>query len=165
MFISGIVAVSENRVMGRDNQLPWHLPADLRHFKAITMGKPILMGRKTFESIGRVLPGRVNVIITSDVNYQAPGCLVAPTIDTALKSVEYCNEVFVIGGASLFQCMMPLIQRLYLTLIHHSFEGDVLFPELDWSAWNEIERINHQPDMENHYAYSFITLNKKEKID
>lgn len=162
MLISGIVAVSENRVIGKNNQLPWHCPADLKHFKEITMGKPILMGRKTFESIGRVLPGRMNIIITSDENYQAPGCIVATTIDTALKAIDYSNEIFVIGGASLFQCMMPLIQRLYLTLIHHSFDGDVFFPEIDWSAWNEIEHVNHKPDEKNPFAYSFITLERKE---
>lgn len=161
MIISGIVAVSENRVIGKNNQLPWNLPADLQHFKNVTMGKPILMGRKTFESIGKVLPGRCNVIISSDESYSAPGCVIANSIATALSAVEYSSEVFVIGGATLFEVMLPEIQRLYLTLIHHQFEGDVYFPEIDWSEWNEIEREDHKSDKENPYSYSFLTLHRK----
>ena len=160
MIISGIVAVSQNRVIGKDNQLPWRLPADLRHFKAITTGKPILMGRKTFESIGRALPNRCNVIITRDESFEAPGCVVANSIEIAVSSVSYSDEIFVIGGAALFQQMLPMIKRLYLTLIHQLFDGDTLFPELDWSEWKEITREDYQPDNQNHYAYSFITYEK-----
>lgn len=159
--ISGIVAVSENQVIGKDNQLPWHLPADLQHFKTITMGRPILMGRKTYESIGKPLPGRCNVIITSDESYQAPGCVIANSIATAFDAVSYSEEVFVIGGAGLFQQVLPQIQRLYLTLIHHQFEGDTFFPEIDWSEWAEIKHENHKPDADNKYAYSFLTLHRK----
>lgn len=161
MNISAIFAMSENRVIGKNNQLPWHLPADLRHFKEITMGKPILMGRKTFESIGKALPGRCNVIITHDENFQAPGCVIATSIKTAIASVEYTDEVFVIGGAKLLDQMLPMIHRIYLTIIHHEFDGDTFFPEINKSEWHEVEREDHLPDKENRYAYSFIVLNKK----
>ena len=130
MRISIIVAMSENRVIGKDNQLPWHLPADLHHFKSLTMGKPILMGRKTHKSIGRVLPGRCNVVITHDKNFQACGCVVANSIRTALAAVSYSDEVFVIGGALLYEQMLSMAQRIYLTIVHHEFEGDVFFPNL-----------------------------------
>lgn len=161
MHIAAIVAISENAVMGKNNQLPWHLPADLQHFKKITMGKPILMGRKTFDSIGRVLPGRCNVIITRDEAFQAPGCVVATSIDTALASVSYCDEIFVIGGAALFQQMLPMVDRLYLTIIHHEFDGDTFFPDINLAEWQETEREDHLPDEVNRYSYSFITLEKK----
>lgn len=161
MHLAAIVAMSENRVIGKDNRLPWHLPADLRHFKEITMGKPILMGRKTYESIGHALPGRVNVVITRDAQFRACGCVVACSIDTALSSVSYSDEVIVIGGALLYQHMMPLFQRIYLTIVHHDFEGDAYFPELDFSEWEEATREDHKADEENGYPYSFITLNRK----
>jgi dihydrofolate reductase len=160
MLISAIVAMSENRVIGKNNQLPWHLPADLQHFKKITMDKPILMGRKTFQSIGRVLPGRCNVIITRDENLQAPGAVVANSIETALSSVGYSSEIFFIGGAALFQQILPKVQRLYITIIHHQFEGDVFFPELNPLEWVEIEKKFHKADAENIYSYSFIVLDR-----
>ncbi len=158
MLISAIVAMSENRVIGKDNQMPWHLPADLRHFKTITMGKPILMGRKTYQSIGHPLPGRCNVIITHDTAFQAPGCVIANSIETALASVSYSDEVFIIGGAILFQQMLSRVQRLYLTIVHHEFVGDAYFPEINLAEWRELDRTDHQADAENKYAYSFLTL-------
>jgi dihydrofolate reductase len=161
MQISAIIAMSENAVIGKNNQLPWHLPADLCHFKNITLGKPILMGRKTFESIGKVLPGRCNVIITRDENFSVPGCVIANSIETALAAVSYANEVFVIGGAALLQQMLPMVSRLYLTIIHHEFDGDVYFPEINLSEWQEVEREDHSPDEVNKYSYSFIVLEKK----
>jgi dihydrofolate reductase len=160
MKIAGIVAMSENRVIGNDNQLPWHLPADLKHFKTITMGKPILMGRKTFESIGRALPGRCNVIITRDESFQAPGCVIANSIETALSAVSYSEEIFIIGGAALFQQMLPMIKRLYITLIHHYFMGDVYLPNINEAEWHETHREDCQPNSENPYSYSFITLDR-----
>ena len=163
MRLSAIVAMSENQVIGKDNQLPWHLPADLAHFKKITMGKPILMGRKTFQSIGKVLPGRCNVIVTHDTAFQANGCVIANSIGTALAAVSYSDEAFVIGGALLFRQMLSRIQRLYLTLIHQDFEGDTFFPEINLSEWIEIQRIDHLADEKNRYAYSFITLDKQKE--
>ena len=161
MFISAIVAMSENRVIGRDNQLPWHLPADMRHFKSLTMNNPILMGRKTFQSIGRALPGRCNIVISRDPHFQACGCVVANSVETALEAIDYSNEAFVIGGALLFEQMMPRIKRIYLTIIHHHFDGDTFFPELDPKEWFEVSREDHDADSENLHPYSFITLERK----
>jgi dihydrofolate reductase len=160
MRLSAIVAMSENRVIGVQNRLPWHLPADLRHFKQITLGKPIIMGRKTFDSIGRPLPGRENIIITRDPHFQAQGCRVVHSIDEALAAVSHCEEVFIIGGAELFKQTMPCMQRLYLTIIHHEFAGDAFFENFDSKHWHEVEKISHAPDNDNSYAYTFITLEK-----
>ena len=161
MRISAICAMSENRVIGHHNKLPWHLPADLRHFKKITMGKPILLGRKTYESIGRPLPERCNVVITRDVDYKAPGCIVVNSIEHALKAVDYSDEVFVIGGALLYHQTLAMTQRLYLTIIHQEFEGDAYFPAVNPDEWSEIERTSYQPDAANPYAYSFVILDRR----
>ena len=161
MRISAIFAMSENRVIGKNNQLPWHLPADLRHFKSLTMGKPILLGRKTYESIGRPLPGRCNLVMTRDAQFQAPGCVIVNSLETALLAAGYSDEIMVIGGAILYQHLLPRTQRLYMTVIHHEFEGDTYFPELNMSEWNEIDRIDYDADEENKYSYSFITCDRK----
>lgn len=161
MRIAAILAMSENRVIGKDNRLPWHLPADLQHFKEITMGKPIIMGRRTYESIGKPLPGRCNVIVSADTTFQACGCVVARSIETALSAVSYSNEVMVIGGALIFQQMLPLIQRLYLTVIHHVFNGDTFFPELNMLEWQQKERVDHPANEKNVYPYSFVTLDRR----
>lgn len=161
MRISAIFAMSENRVIGKNNQLPWHLPADLKHFKQITMGNPILMGRKTYESIGKPLPGRCNIVITRDTNYQAPGCVVVNSVESALAAVKDNDEIFIIGGALLYQETLPLTQRLYMTLIHHSFDGDTFFPALNENEWQEVERTDHPADENNKYSYSFVTLDRK----
>jgi dihydrofolate reductase len=137
------------------------LPAEVQHFKTVTMGKPILMGRKTHQSIGRALPGRCNVIITHDVGFEAGGCVVANSIETALAAVSYSDEIFVIGGAVLYQHMLPLTQRIYMTIVHHQFVGDTYFPGLDLNEWNELDRIAHPADEKNAYPYSFITLERK----
>src|SRR5579872_2871461 len=158
MQISAIVAMSENHVIGKDNKLPWYLPADLKHFKNITLGKPIIMGRKTFESIGKALPDRCNVVVTHDVNFSAPGCIVAYSIETALHAVDYSNEVFIIGGSALFEQLLPQINKLYLTILHHEFEGDTFFPVLDYNEWHEVERVRHEADAANVHAYSFVIL-------
>lgn len=160
MLITAVVAMSENRVIGNNNKLPWHLPADLQHFKAVTMDKPILMGRKTYDSIGRPLPGRCNIIITRDSDFQAAGCVVANSIECALKAAAYSEEACIIGGALLYEQMLPRIERIYMTVIHHNFSGDALFPELNQSEWNEIKREDFQPDEKNNYPYSFVTLDR-----
>ena len=161
MKISAIVAMSENRVIGKDNQLLWHLPADLQHFKRITMGKPILMGRKTYQSIGRPLPGRCNVVITHDPAFEASGCVIANSIETALTAVEYSNEIFVIGGAILYQEMLSLIERIYMTIVHREFTGDAYFPALNSADWQEVERVSHSADEKKQYNFSFISLQRK----
>ncbi len=160
MFLSAIVAMSENRVIGKDNRLPWHLPADLIYFKKTTINKPILMGRKTYESIGRPLPQRKNIIITRDQNFIAPGCQVFNSIDVALASLAEQEEVLIIGGATLYQQMLPRMQRIYLTIIHQQFEGDAFFPEFNMQEWREIERSDHEPDEKNKYPYSFTILDR-----
>src|SRR5262249_43978628 len=157
-IISAIVAMSENRVIGDNNQLPWHLPADLKHFKTLTSGHPILMGRKTYESIGRPLPNRTNIIITRNHAFQAPGCIVIKSIDEAIESAmsKGSDEIFIIGGAEVYKQLMPNIERIYLTIVHEIFEGDAFFPELNPSEWVEKEKVMHDADADNDYAYSFI---------
>jgi dihydrofolate reductase len=160
-MISLIAAMASNRVIGINNTLPWHLPADFKHFKAVTMGKPILMGRKTYESIGHPLPGRTNIIITHNPSYVAEGCHVVNSIEQALTLTEDDAEVMVIGGASFYQQTLPIAQRIYLTIIHHDFKGDAHFVEYDESIWREVERVDYQPDEKNRYPYSFLTLEKQ----
>lgn len=161
-LISAILAMDENRVIGKDNKLPWHLPADLKHFKEITTGNPILMGRKTYESIGKPLPERTNIIITRDVNYAVAGCIVVTSLDHALQTAaaEGNKEIFIIGGAEVYKQLLPRINRIYLTLIHHTFQGDTYFPELNPKEWMEIEKVTHQPDEKNPFSYSFIQLDR-----
>ncbi len=160
MIISLISAMGRNRVIGINNTLPWRLPADLKHFKQITMGKPILMGRKTYESIGKPLPGRTNIIVSGDRDYQVPGCIVAHSIDAALTAAAGHEEVMVIGGAALYEQMLPRANRLYLTLIDEDFKGDAWFPEIQSGQWQEQERVAHAPDAANPYHYSFLMLQR-----
>lgn len=164
-LLSAILAMDENRLIGKNNQLPWHLPADLKHFKTLTLGKPILMGRKTYESIGKPLPKRINIVMTRDENFTAPGCIVVHSIQDALQfaAAEQAPEIVVIGGAHIYQQLLPFTQRIYMTIVHHQFEGDTYFPELDRQAWKEIECSHHAADAENHYAYSFLTLERKQE--
>jgi len=163
--ISAIVAMDEQRTIGKNNTLPWHLPADLQHFKRITTGHPIFMGRKTYESIGRPLPNRVNIILTSNEHFSAEGCVIVKSLAEGLKIAQEndSKEIFIIGGAEVFRQLMPQIDRLYLTIIHHQFTGDVFFPELNLAEWQEVMREDHSPNEDNRYAYSFITLDRKPK--
>jgi dihydrofolate reductase len=163
MKISIIVAMADNRVIGHDNRLPWHLPADLKHFKATTMGKPIIMGRKTWESIGRPLPGRTNIVVTRDPRYTADGCVVVHSVDAALQACSADEEVMVIGGAEFYRQVLPRASTLYLTLVHDAFEGDAFFPELDSHEWREVEREDFDADADNPHAYSFIRLERVEE--
>jgi dihydrofolate reductase len=159
--ISAIVAMAENRVIGKDNQLPWRLPADLKHFKALTTGHPILMGRKTYQSIGRPLPNRTNLILTRDPLFQVNGCITVASVEAALQSLRSSDESFVIGGAEVYRLLMPYVTRIYLTIVHQTIAGDTTFPDLDDAAWKEVAREDHHADAENAYAYSFVTLVKK----
>jgi len=161
MIISLIWAMADNRVIGIENCLPWKLPADMKWFRKQTMGKPILMGRKTFESFGaKPLPGRTNIIITRDQAYTAEGVVVVHSIDEALKAAGDVEEVMVIGGASFYEQMLAKADRLYVTLVHGSFEGDAWFPEVDFSSWREVERHEHEPDEKNEYACSFVVYGR-----
>lgn len=163
MKISIIAAVSKNNVIGFENQMPWHLPADLKHFKKVTMGKPIIMGRKTFDSIGKALPGRTNIIITKNPHFKLtePNTMVVHSLDEAIKAAGDADEVMIIGGANVYAQALPHSNLIYLTRIQQEFNGDTFFPELDWSKWNEIEREDFTPDEKNPYHYSFITLKQK----
>lgn len=163
--IAIVVAMGANRVIGRKDRLPWRLPADLRHFRDVTLGKPVLMGRKTHESIGRALPERSNIIVTRDEAYTAPGCIVVHSIDSALKAAAASEEVMVIGGADFYWQLLPRAERIYLTLIHAEFEGDALFPELNEGEWREVERIDCAPDEQNPWPYSFIRLKRVTRPD
>ncbi len=159
--IALIAAMADNRVIGVANKLPWKLPADMQWFRQQTLGKPIVMGRKTFASFGaKPLPGRTNIIVTSDLNYRAAACIVAHTIEDALRLAGEVTEVMIIGGASFYAQMLPRAERLYLTLVHHHFDGDSCFPELDWTQWHETQRIERAPDEKNPYACSFLILDR-----
>lgn len=160
MILSLIVAMDKNRVIGYQNQLPWHLSADLRHFKAVTMGKPIIMGRKTFDSIGRTLPGRRNIIITRNRKYNAEGADIFYSLEEALNAVQDIEEIMIIGGATIFNEALPIASRIYLTHIDYAFLGDTFFPEITKHQWDEVSREDHSADDNNRYDYSFVTLER-----
>lgn len=161
-MISLIWAMDENRVIGKDNQLPWHLPEDLKFFKRMTMGHPIAMGRKTHESIGRILPGRENIIITRNRDYRCDGCTVMYSVEELNEVARQSNEeIFIIGGAEIFQKVLPLADRLYLTMIHHSFSGDTFFPEIDLNDWELVSCEQGVQDDKNPYQYEFLIYKRK----
>lgn len=161
MVISIVAAMGKNRVVGKNNKLPWYLPADLKHFKELTLGKPVIMGKKTFESIGRPLPKRINIVLTRNENFNPQDCLTAHSVEEALKSAGEAKEVMVIGGASVYAQFLPRTDRIYLTLIDADFEGDTYFPEINPQEWKETQRIENEPDEKNSYKYTFITLERK----
>lgn len=156
--VSVISAMARDRVIGIDNRLPWHLPEDLRHFKRLTLGHHIIMGRKTFESIGRPLPGRTTVILTRDAGYRPPQCLTAASLEAALAACGDDGEVFFVGGAEIYAQALPLADRLYLTEIDARFEGDARFPEFDAREWRETGRDSRVSDAG--LAYAFVTLDR-----
>lgn len=193
MILSLVAAVGNNRVIGKDNAMPWHMPADLKYFKRITLGKPVIMGRRTFESIGRPLPGRTNIIISRDPDYRNPDCVVVRSIEQALAAARAAapgappltyreelmpreagrregpaalvhlytsEEVMVIGGAALFEQLLPSADRIYLTEIKGDFPGDRYFPALPADTWREQERQDHPADADNPYPYSFVVLTR-----
>ena len=161
MLISIIVAMDRNRLIGSKNQLPWRLPADLRRFKQITMGHPIIMGRRTHESIGKALPGRENIIVSRTEGYHSEGCTVVSSLDGAFAAAGSADEVMIIGGAMLYEQALPQTQCIYMTRIDHEFDGDAWFPELDPKAWLEIIRDDHAADAENPFPYSFVTMERR----
>jgi dihydrofolate reductase len=165
--VAVIVAVAQNRVIGIDNQLPWHLPNDLKHFKQLTLGKPILMGRKTFESIGKPLPGRTNIVLTREADFHAEGIHVAHSIEEALAlaraqcAVQGSDELMVIGGDRIYEQCLPLADRLYLTQVHAQVAGDAYFPDVDFSEWQEMAREDFPAQAPNQYDYSFVVLDRR----
>lgn len=161
MKISLIVAISENGVIGKNNQLPWHLPADLKYFKSLTTGHCVIMGRKTYESIGKPLPNRFNIIITRSRDFTPPGCLVVNSIEEAIKAGKNCKtEVFIIGGADIFKQSLKLANRIYLTKIHKTFEGDTFFPYPDPKEWHQVSEEKKSYDEKNPYDYSFLVFER-----
>ncbi len=161
MTISIIAAMAHNRVIGRDNKIPWRMPADLARFKQLTMGHCLLMGRKTFESIGRPLPGRTTVVITRQKKYAPEGVRVAHSLQQALRMATG-EEVFIAGGAEIYAQALPLADRMYLTIIRRNFEGDTYFPELDKSRWQLVWEADHKADQDNPCNYSFLLYERKE---
>ena len=161
MIISLIAAMGKNNVIGNKGKLPWNLPADMKYFRDKTLGKPVIMGRKTFESIGKPLPERTNIIITHDQNYKAEGCIVVHSADEAIKAVEDAEEVMVIGGSQIYKEFLPKANKMYLTIINNDFEGDTYFPEYKIEEWKETAYEEHERDKDNQYNYTFITLERK----
>ncbi|SMM99530.1 Dihydrofolate reductase [uncultured Candidatus Thioglobus sp.] len=161
MRLSIIVAMDDNQLIGQNNALPWHLPADLAYFKKTTVGKTVLMGRKTHESIGRPLPNRRNIIVSRNPNFTAKGCEVVSNINDALKLAKDEEEVMIMGGASFYEQMLANINRLYITQIEGEFTGDAHFPEFDRSKFIEISRETHKPDEKNKHRYHFTILDRK----
>jgi dihydrofolate reductase len=160
MAINIVVAKSENDVIGRDGDLPWRLCADLRHFKATTLGHPLVMGRKTHESIGRPLPGRHNIVVTRQADYLAAGCTVTGSLEQAIIAAHPATEIMIIGGAALYAAALPRAERIYLTEVHAEITGDTYFPPIDRDAWRELERERHEADESNDHDYSFVVLER-----
>ncbi len=161
MSVSIIVALARNRVIGANNRLPWRLSDDLQLFKKTTLGHAIIMGRKTWQSIGRVLPGRENIVLTRDQKFQAPGCVVVHSLEEILKSKRPEDECFIIGGASLYESALPIAFKLYLTEIDAVVEGDVYFPAFDYDEWQEIYRRKFVKNEKNQYNFTFRIMQRK----
>lgn len=160
MRLSAIVAMASNRVIGANNQLPWRLPADLARFKRLTLGHTLVMGRKTYESIGRPLPGRTMIVVTRQRDYAPQGVKVAHSVDEALALAQGDDEVFIIGGAELYAQTMDRLDRLYLTRIDRDFPGDVSFPEVDLSTWKLLEQEHHPASTPEALPYAFLTYER-----
>ncbi len=162
-MITIIAAIGKNNELGKDNDLIWHLPADLKRFKKVTSGHHILMGRNTFESIGRPLPNRTTIIITRNNNYFKDGCLIAGSIEEAIELAENDDEIFIIGGAQIYEQAIhnTLVKKLDVTIVHEDFEADVFFPEIDKTIWKEVAREDFKADEKNKYDFSFVTYERK----
>ena len=159
-MISIIVALAENGAIGSDNRLPWHLPDDLKRFKALSLGKPIVMGRRTFDSIGRPLPGRTNIVISRQRRLAIAGVAVVHSLDEALSAAGSVPETVVIGGAEIFRQVLPRTNTIHLTRVHARVDGDVFFPELDPAQWRESALEHHAADERHQYAFTFVTLQR-----
>ncbi len=158
--VSLIAAMAENRVIGVNNTLPWRLPADLKHFRRVTTGHHVIMGRRNYESIGKPLPDRTNIVVTRNPDYRAPGCLVKHSLEDALAVAQDDPEIFVIGGAEIYRQALDRANRLYLTLVHARIQGDTYFPPFDEKHWRETARERHEPDERNPYACTFLVYDR-----
>ncbi len=163
MIKSIIVAKSDNNVIGKENDLVWHMPADLKHFKNKTMGHYIIMGRKTLESMDKPLPGRTTIVVTRNKHYKAEGCLIVHDVNDAFQIAEENKqeEVFILGGAEIYKITLHLADKIYLTEIKATFEGDAFFPEINRQEWREVRRDEYEPDEKNPYPYAFVDLVRK----
>lgn len=159
--ISIISAMARNRVIGNLNKLPWHLPADLQHFKQTTMGKPMIMGRKTWESLPGLLPGRPHIVVTRNPEFIAEGASIAHSLEAAIKQASDAPEIMIVGGANLYYQTLSIAHRLYLTKIHADVEGDAHFPEFNPEDWEQTSLQHHSADEKNPYDYDFMTLEKR----
>ena len=160
-LISLIVAMAQNGVIGRDNSLPWRLPEDLKRFRACTLGKAILMGRRTFESIGRPLPERTNLVLTRDRSWSAHGVIVVHSVEEALAQAGSSDELVAVGGAQIYRLVLPFARRIYLTHVHADVPGDTTFPEFDSTQWADVEYSSHPADGEHAYPLTFVTLERR----
>ncbi|HEY4750855.1 MAG TPA: dihydrofolate reductase [Steroidobacteraceae bacterium] len=160
-LVSLIVAMAQNGVIGRDNALPWRLPEDLKRFKAFTLGKTILMGRKTYESIGRPLPGRANLVLTRDRNWIAAGVIVVHSVEQALTQAGPGKELVAIGGAEIYRLVLPFARRIYLTHVHADVPGDTFFPDFDSTQWADVECRMHPADEQHAFPLTFVTLERR----
>jgi dihydrofolate reductase len=159
-----VVAAAENDVIGRAGQLPWHLPADLRHFKSLTVGRHILMGRKTYESIGKALPDRTNLVMSRTANFAPAGAKVVATLKDAQQAAAGQPQLMVIGGAEIYRQCLPIARRIHLTLVHTQIQGgDTFFSAWRGTQWREVQRERHEADAKNSYAYSFVTLDRMDE--
>ena len=160
MKVSIVVAAAENNTIGKNNQLLWHLPDDLKHFKNITTGGTIIMGRKTFESIGKPLPNRISIVITTQKNYDAKGAIVVSSLAVALEKCKNKEEVFIIGGGEIYKHSLPVVDCIYLTKVHQNFDGDTFFPVLNAGEWKVITEVKHAADDKNLFDYTFFKLER-----
>ena len=162
MTLALIVAVAAHGVIGRNGSLPWRLPEDLRHFRELTTGHAIIMGRRTWASLARALPGRQNIVVSRQAGFRADGAIVVPSLEAALRAVVYPSPPFCIGGGELFRAALPLADTAYVTEIARAFEGDATFPALDSSAWIETSRETHVKDGEDGFEFAFVTYRRRE---
>lgn len=160
MNLTLIAAMSQGRVIGKDNDLIWHLPDDLKHFKNLTKGHHVIMGRKTYESMGRPLPARTNIVITRQKDFKAPGCILVHTLEEAIRKAEGDSQPFVIGGGEIYKQALKYAQTIELTVVDAEFDGDTYFPEFDPNIWKEVERTHHATDEKHKYAFDFIRYQK-----
>jgi dihydrofolate reductase len=161
MRIAIVVAATDAGVIGKDNALPWRLPDDLKRFKQITLGKPVVMGRRTYESIGKALPGRLNIVVTRRIGFEAPGCTVVSSIAAALLAANDASEICVIGGGEIYNEILPRVDTIYLTRVHAELDGDVFLPALATDQWRETQREEHPADDRHPYSFSFLTLERE----
>ncbi len=161
MIVAMVVAIAENRAIGKDNQLLWHLPKDLKHFKQITAGHTIIMGRKTFDSMGKPLPNRRNIVISRNKDLELPGAELVGSVQEALALCAADEEeVYIIGGGEIYKMAMPLTDKIYLTVVQHSFDGDAYFPEIEPGEWKETASEYHAPDEKHQFGFTFSTLER-----